>query len=330
MTTITDEQRGTNDRATATANRSLETDAAAMWTKLEMVRTKPGVFRYSRPDGSPYEIEFHKGLSNDAAAKAWADIFGHKLLGEVPTGDQSRPTSDSRGLVGQRQLSPPPLVQAEPTAPPPHRPPSPPPPSASRPRKSVPPAPPPKDAPPKEPKRITPVPRINIDRPGFLDELIDYGKHEFLHTTMTESMPLIAKWFGRVGKALEYVPPLRGVGKGYEAIGEIAEGLQLIYELINDVNQAEAFEQGSTELIKRSKPVKAIAERLLKKKYPQLPEPARKKLAALLEEAFEKYGADPAIKKGVDKARELDEGKDLNRTLYDQLRKSLTLPLTPR
>jgi hypothetical protein len=136
---------------------------------------------------------------------------------------------------------------------------------------------------------------------------------------MTESMPLISKWFGRVGKALQAVPGLQGVGKAYELIATIADGLNLLYELIHELNQAEAFEKGSKQVIKRTKPVKQVAEALLKKKYKALPEPARKKAAELLEDLFEKYVSDPAIEKGVEKARGLDEDKDLEKSLWEQL-----------
>jgi hypothetical protein len=154
--------------------------------------------------------------------------------------------------------------------------------------------------------------------------IIEYIKEDFLHTTMTESMPLISKWFGRVGKVLKTVPGLQGVGKAYETIGDIADGLELVYELVHELNQAEALEKGSKQLIKRTKPVKRIAEALLKKKYPSLPEPFRKKAAEILEKLFEKYGSDPAIEKGRKKMQEMDEDKDLDKTLFDKLKKLLT------
>jgi hypothetical protein len=154
--------------------------------------------------------------------------------------------------------------------------------------------------------------------------IVDYLRDDLTHTTMTESMPLISTWFGRVGKALEYVPGLKGVGKAYEAVGEIADGLQLVYELVHEVSQAEALEKGGKQLVKRTEPVRKIADRLLKKKYPGMPEPARKKIAELLEEAFEKYASDPAIEKGRDKAQEVDEEHDLDKTLYDKLKKTLS------
>jgi hypothetical protein len=154
--------------------------------------------------------------------------------------------------------------------------------------------------------------------------IIDYIKEDFVHTTMTESMPLISKWFGRVGKVLKTVPGLQGVGKAYETIADIADGLQLVYELVHELNQAEALEKGSKQLVKRTKPVKRVAEALLKKKYPSLPEPARKKAAEILEDLFEKYASDPAIEQGREKMQEMDEDKDLNKTLLDKLKKALT------
>ena len=67
---------------------------------------------------------------------------------------------------------------------------------------------------------------------------------------MTESMSYISKGFGGVGKILGYFPPLKGVGKAYEAIGEIAGGLNLVYELIHEISQAEALERQSTQVKK--------------------------------------------------------------------------------
>src|SRR5205823_784942 len=181
----------------------------------------------------------------------------------------------------------------------------------------------------------TPVPTPPRERPKqFISPkpeeygILQYIKEDLLHTTMTESMPLISKWFGRVGKVLKTVPGLQGVGKGYEIIAEFADGLQLVYELVHELKQAEALEKGSKQLVKRTKPVKRIAEALLKKKYPSLPEPARKKAAEILEDLFEKYGSDPAIEKGGKKARELDEANDLDRSLWDELKKALGAPPT--
>src|SRR6185503_1019198 len=140
----------------------------------------------------------------------------------------------SRGT--EPSLTPPPLVQADPSPPPddahehthpkqPRRKPF---------QRTDPPAPPPD--PPKPTQQDPPVPPSPKKRPTQLipekpeDYTVwDYLKEDALDTTMKESMPLISKWFGIVGKGLEYVPGLKGVGKAYQGIGKAAEGLQLIY-----------------------------------------------------------------------------------------------------
>jgi hypothetical protein len=145
---------------------------------------------------------------------------------------------------------------------------------------------------------------------------------------MTESLPLIAKWFGRAGKVMEYVPGLKGVAKGYEAIAEIADGLNLVYELVNELDQTEALEKGTKELIKRTKPVAKTAERLLKKKYPNMPEPARKELAKRLQQLFEKFVSDPAAEKLKKEAEEIDPDKQMKKSLVDEWKKMFS-PVTP-
>ena len=123
-------------------------------------------------------------------------------------------------------------------------------------------------------------------------------REDFVHTTMTESMPLISKWFGRAAKVLKVIPGMQGVAKIYEGIETAADGAQLIYELAHELKQSEALEKGTKQLIKRTKPVKQIADKLLKKRFPNLPEPARKKAAEVLEQLFEEYVTDPAIEEG--------------------------------
>jgi hypothetical protein len=156
-------------------------------------------------------------------------------------------------------------------------------------------------------------------------------KHHFARTTMMESMPLISTGFNRVGNVLEKLG-LGGVGRAYKVIAEIADAAQLIYELVNELNQADALEKGARELVKRTKPVKKIADKLIRKKFPNMPEPIRNEVSKQLEDLFEKYFSDPQIKKGKKALQEVDDNKDLNRSLYEELRrmqKKLTIPLAP-
>lgn len=290
-----------------------EPAAPQRFSRLEELE-RPKVFQFARPDGSRYETTWR----SPSGAEAWASIVGHRLLGEVPSSAAAAPAPTPRGTEGrgtEARLSPPPLVQAEPPPPPP----PPPPPKRVVPT-TVPPA-PVSDPIPK--RRPAPLPPPKPEEYGLMEYFEDGS---FLRTTMTESMPLITKWFGRVGKGLQVVPGLKGVGKAYEAIAEIADGLNLLYELSVEVNQAEALEKGSKQLVKRTRPVKRVAEGLLKKKYPALPEAARKKAAEILEGLFEKYVTDPAIEEGAKKARELDQSKDLDMSLWNELKKVLGAP----
>lgn len=274
---------------------------------------RPKVFQFARPDGSRYETTWRSPWK----AEAWASVVGHRLLGEVPSSAAAAPAPTPRATEDrgtEYPLSAPPLVQAEPPPPPKrvvHKIPPPP----------VPPPAPPPPAPALIPRRRrAPLPPPRPEEYGLWEYFEDGS---FLRTTMTESMPLISKWFGLVGKGIQVVPGLKGVGKAYEAIGEIADGLSLIYELGVGVDQAEALEKGSKQLVKRVRPVKRVAEGLLKKKYPEVSEAARKKAAEILESLFEKYITDPAIEGGARTARERDAGKDLDRSLWDEFKRAL-------
>lgn len=289
----------------------------AGWDKVrrdlaEMERKK--VFRYARPDGSQLETTW----VNESSAKVWAEMNGLRYLGRVPdrTETPAPPPPDFRGTANRAtepQLSPPPLVEAE----------RPPPPKPKEKKKKVEPAPPESAKPPPK-KRPPPPPPSPPEEYG----IIDYMREDFVHTTMTESAPLISKWFGRAAKVLNVIPGMQGVAKLYEGIADGFDGASLIYELAHELNQLDALEKGSKQLVKRTKPVKKMAEKLLKKKFPNLPEPARKKAAEVLEQLFEKYVTDPAIEGGKEKAKELDERKELDKPLFEELKKWLNVPQT--
>ena len=278
----------------------------------EMERKK--VFRYARPDGSQLETTW----VNESSAKIWADMNGLRYLGQVPEGavappPQPPPERGTRNRGTEAPLSPPPLVKAE-------KPPPPPPP-----KKKIADVKPPPSEPKPPPKKRPPLPDPPPEKPYGI---IDYIHEDLVHTTMTESMPLISKWFGGAAKVLEVIPGMQGVAKIYEGIATAADGAQLIYELVHELNQADAFEKGSKQLVKRTKPVKKIVEKLLKKKFPNLPEPARKQAAKLLEEWVEEHWTDPAIEGGKKKMQELDEGKELDQPLFRELKKLLSTPPT--
>jgi hypothetical protein len=312
MVAVTERERGVENRG-VTPTWATEPPTWGEPTSRDLVRARleeierPKLFQFARPDGSRYEAPWQ----NKTSAQAWASVVGHRYLREVPTRTETAPAprgTDDRGT--EQPLSAPPLVQAPPPPPPPQ-------PLPKRPEPV--PSPTQPELRPVPKRRPAPLPPPKPEEYG----IIEYLREDFIDTTMTESMPLISNWFDRVGKVLQTVPGLQGVGKAYEAIGEIADGLNLLYELIHELNQAEALEKGSKQVIKRTKPVKKVAEALLKKKYPTLPEPVRKKAAELLEKAFEKYVSDPAIERGVEEARELDENKDLQKSLWQELKNLL-------
>jgi len=152
--------------------------------------------------------------------------------------------------------------------------------------------------------------------------IIEYLKKDALRVTMKESAPIIAKGFGIAAKVLKFIPGMQGVAKGYEAISETAEGAELIYDFVTEMKQSEVMEKGSKELIKRTKPAKQVADRLLKKKFgDKIPEPVRKKIAEEMENLFEKYLADPAAKKLREEMEKNDTDKDLDKPLIDKLKK---------
>jgi len=281
------------------------------------------VWRFRKPDGSELETSW-KGLGTPSTAKAFADYFGLTLLGEVrkdsaapsqqppapkpPVQLPQRPPAKVKPPAKKHSVQPPPAItpsqrgtqHGQPTTP--ERIGGPPPPA---PRPQVP---------------FQPRPPVHVPEESLGDRIIEYMKEHFVHTTMTESMPLISKWFGRVGDVLEKIPPLRGVGEAYKLIAEIADAANLLYELIHEMSQAQALEKGGKEVIKRTQPAKVVAERILKKKYPNMPDKVRKEMAKKLEELFERYVSDPAIRKGRETMEKMDQDKELKRPFIDELK----------
>lgn len=280
------------------------------------------VWRFQWPDGSARELSW-KGIGTASTAETYASYFHLRLLGELR--NDSTPPAEP-------PLTPPPLVQAPSSKPevqskPKAKPRPQPPPGTTSTERGI------KDSRPTAQQRIggpvppsqpRPTPRrapvVSVPEESLGDQIIEYMKEDFVHTTMTESMPLISKWFGRVGDVLEKIPPLSGVGKAYKMIAEIADAANLLYELVHEMKQAEALEKGGKEVVKRTKPAKLVAEKILKKKYPAMPEPVRKKIAGELEDLFEKYVSDPAIKKGRETMEKMDKDKELQRPLIEELK----------
>lgn len=122
---ITDKDRGVSNRRLTgsipakTADRGVETRGTP---SSELTRTLsrwgPGVFRFEKPDGKSYELEFKGGASPARwTAKNWADYFGHKLLSENSRLTDERPPSPRpivQAQTAEPEFSPPPLVEADP------------------------------------------------------------------------------------------------------------------------------------------------------------------------------------------------------------------------
>jgi hypothetical protein len=281
------------------------------------------VWRFQRPnDGSIVETSW-KGIGTASQAEALADIAGLKLLGELRREDT--PLSESPALPPRRRVQAPPAKPAPPRK---AKAPRPLPPGITPAERGI------KDSrptvkdriggspPPTRPPTAPVRPRapIRVERESLGHQIKDYFESgEFTHTTMTQSLPLISTWFGRVGDVLEKIPPLEGFGKAYKLVAEIADAMNLLYELYHEMSQAEALEKGGKEVIKRTQPARVVAE-ILARKYPKMPEQVRKAIAKKLEDVFERYVSDPAIKKGRESMEKMDKDKELQRPLYQEMR----------
>jgi hypothetical protein len=177
------------------------------------------------------------------------------------------------------------------------------------------PLPEPKLEPPRAPKPKNPRETIPPPEPEKYG-IWDYMKEDFVKTTMDESLPLASKWLRRAAKVMKFIPPLEPVSTIYEGMADGLDGATLVYDLVHELSQDEAFEKGSKEAIKRTKPVKRAALKVIRKRFPGIPEPEAKKLAEKLEELFEKHVSDPGIKKLKEKMKEQDEEKDLDKSLW--------------
>ena len=280
------------------------------------------VWRFQRPDGSILETSW-TGIGTASTAKAFASYFGLSLVGELR--QETAPPSESMLTSRPPPWAPPkkPARARKAEAP------------RSAPRGVTPPErgiegsrPTAKDRiggsqPPARPTTVSVRPRatpIRVPEELLGDQIIDYMRKDFFNTTMTESMPLISTWFGRAGDVMEKIPPLKGFGKAYKLIAEIADASNLLYELYHEISQAEALEKGGKEVVKRTQPARVVAEKILARKYPRMPEEARKAIAKRLEDIFERYVSDPAIKKGRETMEKMDKDKELQRPLSDELK----------
>lgn len=284
------------------------------------------IYRFSKPDGSAYEVEFGNGTYNPLSqAQAWGRIVGDRFVSERLIPRQEAPSTTL-------EIEPPPprvveidrikpkerakpvktIEKAKPIKAKPSR--KEPEPLPASPSQVVPP-------PAKPKKRSEPIPPQKPEKYTVLDYIKDGS---FAKTTFDESLPLAAKWLRRAAKVMEYVPPLKPAAKYYELMAEGLDGASLIYDLSVELSQEEALEKGSKELVKRVKPVKQVALKLIKRKFPNVPEPLAKKMAEELEELFEKNLTDPEIKKLKEKMKEQDKGKELEKSLWDQLKKSVS------
>ena len=287
------------------------------------------VWRFKAPDGSIGETDW-KGIDTASLAQALANITGSTLIGEL------RPEST---LPLEPVLTPKPNPpKSTPIPEPPRRPP---------PKKLVPAG--EKKAPRPPPSGITPKERgIDGSRPTAKDRIggspppaqpptvpvlpqvkhipsgRTYDAEDFLDVTMTQSFPIISTGFNIGADVAHYLsvifPPLEGVAKVYRGIAEIADAGSVLYELCHEMSQAEALEKGGKEVVKRTHPARLVAEKILKSKYPKIPEQFRKEIAKRLEDLFERYVSDPAIKKGRQKMEKMDEDKELQRSLFEDLK----------
>src|SRR5580692_201821 len=217
------------------------------------------VFLFAKPDGTTYELEFGKGYGDARTpAESWGRLMGHRLLSERPVPRQAAPLTTL-------EIEPPPKPnqiersksekKERPVKPKTYK--------TKSLTKTAEPAPPLPPPPTKPKKRSEPIPPPKPEKYTFLDYIEDGS---FAKTTFEESLPLAAKWLRRAGKVMEYIPPLKPAAKYYELMAEGLDFGSLVYELTVELKQDEAFEKGSKELVKRVKPVKKIALKLIKRK----------------------------------------------------------------
>lgn len=99
---VTDRERGLLDRGL--------TGSVPAWN--------PEVFRFVRPDGTSYNLEFKGGtVPARWTAQAWANLLGDKLVSENPRGTNERSLSPPPLVQADPEPSPAPLVQADPLGP---------------------------------------------------------------------------------------------------------------------------------------------------------------------------------------------------------------------
>jgi hypothetical protein len=89
---------------------SLE-DIKSFWEQHQQLHEESHVWRYSKPDGTTYDISW-KGIGTRSRAEAWASQMGHRLIGELPAATPAR-QAELPARRTEPPLSPPPLVQAD-------------------------------------------------------------------------------------------------------------------------------------------------------------------------------------------------------------------------
>jgi hypothetical protein len=90
-------------------------DFEAFSRQYEQMANERHVWRFAQPDGSTYETSW-QGLGTGTTAQAWADLLGHRVIGQVIPGPtvEGTPPRDAERIRREAQPTRPPPVQAEP------------------------------------------------------------------------------------------------------------------------------------------------------------------------------------------------------------------------
>lgn len=308
------------------------------------------VFQFARPDGSRYETTW----TDPSAARAWADVMGHRYLGEVPsrTPPPSTPRATEDRGTGE-SLSPPPLISAPPEPSPEtlrfeavtiwgrFRPPPPPPPppkeekrTKPEPEKPAPPGPivcPPGYKPSKLGGRCVPTEELEKEREKIgRQQEIKRAIRDYSDATFDEGLEN-AKKVAKLAGTIIPGPAGRGfkvAEKVFEGVHDAYVGARLIEELVVEMNQSDALAKGGKELLKKGedefeKSADPFLDKILKRRGITLPKEARKFIIKKAREAFDKHLRDPAIKRGKEEFEKRMDPNERDKSLWDEWSRGL-------
>ncbi len=290
------------------------------------------MFQFARPDGSRYEEPW----TNPTVARSWADVVGHRYLGEVPSRTPPSPTpraTEDRGT--EESLSRPPLISA------------PPPPSKKKKEEKKKntkaeaeepaPAPPgpivcgPGYKPTKSGKACIETDERALEREKIIrDQELWRAIRDYSDATFDEGFEnakKVAKLAGTV------IPGPAGRGfkiaeKIFEGVHDAYVGAKLVEALVVEMSQPDAMAKGGKELLKKGedefeKSADPFLDKVLKRRGITLPKEARKLIIKQAREYFDKHLRDPAIKRGKEEFEKRMDPNERDKSLWDEWSRGL-------